>query len=365
MAQIIQKGRDKFQIVIDYRGVRKKHTLIGTKAQATQWGRDREAEIDQGGNIKAAPVGTIGELVEAYEREMEPIKKWSHTKSYNLFKVRKEIGHVVLASFDKQTAIDYGKRLAKTRGPNGVKERLNYLGKALGWGFNHKDYPLAPQIEALSKAMKVMGDLKVVGEAQARTRNPSDAEIDKLIATAEKMSRGGIDMPAILNVLRVLPLRVGELCQIEWTKLDPRERSVKLKRKHPTDPDFVQEVALPVIGGVDTYELIAGRDRSLPRPFPYSSKTVSTYFWLLHKMAGIEDIHLHDFRAHAITWLRLNGLDKMQAKALMGHSKDSKVLDEIYTRVKPRDVHAAITEAGIDTKARRKTGQVVPLREAA
>ena len=361
MAQVIQKGRDKFQIVIDYRGVRKKHTLIGSKAQAAQWGRDREAEIDANGTIAAKPIGTIKELVEAYEREMEPIKKWSHTKSYNLFKVKQQIGSMALTAFDKQAAISYGKQLAKTRGPNGVKERLNYLGKALNWGFNHKDYPLKDQIEALGKALRVMGDMNIVGEAEARTRNPTDAEIDKLIATAEKMSKGSIDMVAILGVLRVLPLRVGELCQIEWDRLDPVEKSVKIKRKHPTNPDFVQEVALPTIGGVDTYRLIADRPRHLARPFPYASKTVSSYFWLLHRMAGIEDIHLHDFRAHAITWLRLNGLPKEEAKALMGHSKDSKVLDEIYTRVKPRDVHAAIAERGIDTKVRRKTGQVVQL----
>jgi len=366
MAQIKPISRDKWQVAVDYKGVRKKKTIIGSKAQAQQWGLDREKEIEATGTL--APelkLTSLGELVEAYEKDMAANGvHFSHTKSYNLFKIREQIGAIVLSALGKQDVVAYGKKLAKTRGPNGVKERLNYLSKALKWGKSHKDYPLQPQIDAVANAISVLGTYRLVGDAVARNRSVSDAEIDTIKAQFQTMRRSDIDMPELVDVLRVLPLRVGELCKIEWTDLLPELRAVKMKRKHPTNPNFVQIVALPVIGGVDTYELIAGRPRHLARPFPYSSKTVSSYFWLGHKMAGVQDIHLHDLRAHAITWLRDNGLPKEQAKALMGHSRDSKVLDEVYTRFSADQVHGAIERTGIDKMQRRRTGEVVPLRAA-
>ena len=362
MAQIKMLSRDKYRVTVDYKGVRKKKTMIGSKAQAQQWGLDREKEIEATGTVAPEQkLTTLGELVEAYEKDMaENGIHFSNTKSYNLFKIREQVGAIALSALGKQDVIAFGKKLAKTRGPNGVKERLNYLSKALKWGKSHKDYPLQPQITAVADAITVLGTYKLVGDAVARKSNPSDAQIDQIKATFKTMRGSNVDMADIIDVLRVLPLRVGELCSIEWDNLNPVERSVKLWRK----PGFWQVVALPVIGGIDTYKLIAGRPRHLVRPFPYASKTVSSYFWLGHKMAGVQDVHLHDLRAHAITWLRDQGLPKEQAKALMGHTRDSKVLDQVYTRYSAEQVHGAIERTGIDKMERRRTGDVVPLRAA-
>jgi integrase len=361
MARIIETSPGRWQVAIDFKGVRKKETIRGTKALAQKWARDQEQHIQQTGKLRVVAVGSIGELVEGYERDMaEHGIHWSHTKSYNLLKIKEQIGHKALRAFDKTACYEYGKMLAKTRGPNGVKERLGYLSKAMKWGYNNKDYPIKEQVEAVAKGLAMLTGYKLAGDGKARTRNPSDAEIDAV--KAKLMRNSGIDMAAIIDALRVLPFRVGELCSIEWGNLSKPGAvpSVKLWRK----PGFWQVVALPVIGGIDTYKLIAGRDRHLVRPFPYAAKTVSSYFSLAARYSGVEDIHLHDLRAHAVTWLRINGVEKDVAKALMGHSSKSTVLEDVYTRVSPAQVHEEMERSGVDVKVRPKTGQVVQLRTA-
>jgi len=362
VASIVQTARERYQAIVQLQGVRKKKTFR-TRKQAETWATVMEGEILMKGILPPEAKGTIKELIDTYEREMAAAGiHWSDTKTYNLFKLKEQIGHKPLKILNRVTCIDYGKQLAKTRGPNGVKERLNYLNKALKWGLTVKGYPLQEQIDGVAHAITALGMLRLAGDGKARNRFLSEVEIDKVKEQSGTMRGSSIDLAAIIDVLRLLPLRIGELCQIEWENLNPHTESVRIKRKHPTNPDFWQVVALPKIAGVSTYQLIAGRDRRLARPFPYLQSTVSSYFWLATRMAGVEDFRLHDLRAHAITWLASNGYPKPLCKALMGHSRDSKVLDEVYTRISPDMIHASMEEMGLDVKAKPRTGEVVPLK---
>jgi len=357
MAHIVELGRNRFQVAIDYKGVRKKRTFRGPQKMAQQWADEVEAAIELTGKLPPDPLGmiTIEELVIRYEREMAAAgQHWGSSKHNNLQKLKKEIGHKVVKTFTKQDAITWGKFMSKTRGPGGVRERMNYLSSALKWAKAHHDFPLMGQIDAVADAIKVLGDLGKAGQGGNRQyRQLSEAEIDKVKAACLSMSKSKIDMAAIIDVLRVLPLRISELCSIEWDHLDPVTKTVKMCRKPRKKSQPIEHIVpLPTIAGVDTYQMIAGRPRQLKRPFPYLQATVSSTFWIAHRMAGVIDIHLHDLRAHAITWLATNGFEKANTKALTGHSRDSKVMDEIYTRVSAAQVHAALKEAGLDVKTK-------------
>lgn len=363
MAFVKSYRRDSWTAQIDLNGVRKKKTFP-TKAEANAWAAMTEAAIRMNGVVAADASGTLGELVKRYETEMWKHKKWGDTKAYNLFKIKEDIGRLPLKHVTKQALIKYGIALAETRGPNGVKERLSYLSKVLRTGKVLWDIPLTPQMTACKDAMFALREQGLSGDAQARTRRLSEEEIDKVRKAACRTEKSQINLEAVIDVLRVLPIRLGELCGIEWADIDAKDRSVLLRaRKHPTLKEFNDErIALPVVAGVDTFALIAGRPRQYERPFPYLAKSVSTLSWLVTKTAGVEDMHMHDLRSHAISFLLGNGVSPAIVSAISGH-KDLKTMMKHYARIQPDQVHASIERAGAHDSARKSN--VVNLAKAA
>jgi integrase len=363
MAFIKNNGRDSWQAAIDLQGVRKKKTFP-TKTEAKAWADQTEAAIRMNGIIASDVSGTIGELVTRYEKEMYAHRRWGDTKTYNLDQIKKQIGSKPLKHLNKQLVIKYGMELAETRGQNGVKERLSYLSKVLKTASALWDIPLQPQITAVREGMFALRETGVSGDAVERTRRLSEEEIDKVRRFATRTEKSVINLPAIIDVLRVLPIRLGELCSIEWADLDARDRSVLLrKRKHPTKKETNDErVALPVVAGVDTYALIAGRPRVYDKPFPYTPKSISTLAWLATKQAGVDNMHLHDLRSHSISFLLGNGVSPAVVAAISGH-KDLRTMMKHYARLQPDQVHASIERAGAHDKARK--GNVVNFAQAA
>ena len=153
-----------------------------------------------------------------------------------------------------------------------------------------------------------------------------------------------------MRVLSVLPLRVGELLGIEWDDLRPAERAVVIRgRKHPDAKVKArndQLVPLIKVGDVDTFDLIANRPRYFSRPFPYNRTTVSSAFWFAAKCCNIEDLHLHDLRAGAISKLLGKGVSIPIVAAISGH-KNWKVLQRHYARIEASEIHAAIGAAAV------------------
>jgi integrase len=104
-------------------------------------------------------------------------------------------------------------------------------------------------------------------------------------------------------------------------------------------------VPLIKVNGTDTWDLIAGRPRYYSKPFPYERTTVSSAFWLAVMSCGINDLHLHDLRAGAISKLFELGIGIPLVALISGH-RNWKVLQRHYSRVAPGAVHAAIASAG-------------------
>src|SRR5262249_36934907 len=116
--------------------------------------------------------------------------------------------------------------------PGGVSTRLSYLREVLKaardlWG-------VRVPIDELEGAIATARRLKLAGKGQARTRRPTEAELDKIIAFAEGQTRSMIELAPIVRVLRTVPLRTGELLGIEWPDLNADRRTTIIRgRKHP------------------------------------------------------------------------------------------------------------------------------------
>lgn len=311
------------------------------KVDAVTWARAREREADMAGTTPGKMSGTLAAVIDRYEREMWPVKRWGDSKGDELRVLRRDLGSRLLIDFSQSMVLTYVRGLGIS--PGGVSSRLSYLREMLKtardlWGAR-------VPVDEVSAAIGTAKRMKIAGKSQARTRRPTPGELDAIIAFAEEQTRSMIDLGPIVRVLAVVPLRVGELLGIQWPDLDEKKRSVRLRgRKHPdirVKEANDQDVPLITFGGVDTFALVAGRPRYLSSPFPYKASSVSAAWHFAALRCQIVDLHLHDLRAHALSALLEAGMP-IPLVALMSGHKNWKVLARHYARIDPASVHEAV-----------------------
>lgn len=310
------------------------------KVDAVTWARAQEREADQG-HMPGKMSGTLAPVIDRYERELWKVKRWGGSKAHELAVLRRDLGSRLLSDLSQSVVLTYVRGLDIT--PGGIASRLSYLREVLKtardlWGTR---VPLDEVDAAIAAARRH----KIAGKSRARTRRPTQAELDAIITFAEEQTRSMIELGPIVRALAVVPLRIGELLGLQWSDLDVKKRSATIRRrKHPdirVREANDQEVPLITFSGVDTFALVHDRPRYLPSPFPYKAPSVSAAFHFAALHCQIVDLHLHDLRAHAISSLLEAGVDIPLVAVMSGH-KNWKVLAKHYARIEPTAVHAAI-----------------------
>jgi integrase len=346
LASIFKTGDGTWRVQVRKHGIRDSRNF-DRKTDATAWAVMREREIDLGdAKLPRRATGTLGDLLTRYHATVYPLKRYSRSKVYELDRLARDLGTLPVADITTQRVVEYALELRRSMGGSGILNRLSYLRETLRAAADLWDAPTPlAQVDA---ALAALQRQKVTVKAPPRTRRPAEAEIDAVIQAHQGLRHTGIDLPAILAVLRVLPFRIGELLKIEWDDLLPEQRAVRLRaRKHPDmtvreTNDYL--VPLPVIAGIDTWALIADRPRFLPKPFPHSRTAVSSAFCYCAGRAHVENLHLHDLRAFAISKLIEAGVPVPMIAHLSGH-KNWKLLQSTYTRLDPAEVARAIERA--------------------
>jgi integrase len=346
MASIYKTSDGTWRAQVRRGGVRDTRNF-DRKVDAQAWATKRERELQLGdAGLPRRASGTFADLLREYHARVYPLKRYSRSKTYELDQLARDLGPLPVADLTAQRVTEYAFKLRERMAGQGVLNRLSYLRETLRAANDLWDAsePVA-QVDAAMAALKRQ---RVTAKSLPRTRRATDAEIDAVVAFHQGQRYAGIDLPAIVSVLRLLPLRVGELLRIEWDDLDPERRTVTLRsRKHPNADikernDYV--VPLPRVGGIDTWSLIADRPRFLPKPFPFSRPAVSSAFCYCASRAGVENLHLHDLRAFSISKLIEAGVPIPMIAHLSGH-RSWRLMQNTYTRLDPAEVAKAIERA--------------------
>lgn len=308
---------------------------------ARAWATAKERQADLGGAMPAAATGTLAEVIDRYDRELWPKKRWGKSKANDLTMLSRELGRHPVSGLTKSVLVGYITKLNVA--PSTRTQRLSYLRDVLRTARDLWDIPA--DIAAVDAATAIGRQQKLMGRSLARTRRPTSDELSQIIAAAEARHNTTVDLAAIVRVLSVLPLRIGELVGIQWEDLDAKARTVTLRaRKHPdwrVKEASVDVVPLITFAGVDTFALVADRPRYLPSPFPYNANSVTAAFARETMRLGIRDLHLHDLRAHSITRLLEAGAPIPQVALISGH-RNWRVLQRNYSRLDPATVHATL-----------------------
>jgi integrase len=311
--------------------------LVDAKA----WARAKEREADLAGTMPGKMSGTLKPVIERYERELWPTKRWGESKAHELKMLSRDLGSRLLTDLSRATVVTYARSLDLS--PGSVASRLSYLREVLKTARDL--WSLRVPLDEIDAAISTAYQHKIAGRSQVRSRRPTADDLARIIAHAEQREGATIDLAPIVRILSVLPLRLGELVGIKWTDLDEARRTTKLRgRKHPdfrVKESSVEEVPLIAFGGVDTFDMIWSRPRYLPSPFPYKAPSVTTAFAMAALRCQIEDLRLHDLRAHAVSTLLEGGLPIPQVALISGH-RNWKILARNYARIDPTSVHDAL-----------------------
>jgi integrase len=350
----VEERNNRWRCQIRYKGKTVPSETFSSEKLAHAWGKARVVEIDKGivygqtGKV----AGTVADMIDAYCKLQYSTQKWSQTKEYGLQQLRKDLGHLPVAKLDRYAVIEYAKSLQtyperpgiRRLGGAGIKSRLYYLVAVTQVAHDMlKDFKGAPITEVREAVRSLLADSTLV-KGKARTQRPTVAQIEAIKANVSQSPRRWIDLGAMIEVLQYLPIRVGELCKIRWTDLNHEKRTVVLRsRKHP-NPVIKQsnheEVVLPTVFGVDTFKLLADREALglADGPFAYTLAphydvtAVSNAFYQARARAKVEDIHMHDLRAHGISAMLAAQVPINVVASISGH-KDWRVLQEHYNRM--------------------------------
>lgn len=309
------------------------------KVDAQSWARAKERDADLG-HLPGKIVGTLAPLIERYEKELWPEKRWGKNKAYELDVLKRDLGAVALATMTPTKLLNYVRGLPKA-GPSTRQNRLSYLKEVLRAARDLWGVPVP--VDVVQEAITSGRRHGVLAKSNTRDRRPTAEELESILDFA-KDREGAIDLAAVVRILSVMPLRLGELVKIGWDDEVKERRSVILRgRKHPDIREREKPVEVPLISfrGVDTFDLVFDRPRYMGAPFPYNPASVSAAFTDTALRLGIKDLHLHDMRAHAISSLFEAGMQIPMVALLSGH-RNWKVLAKNYARIELASIHDAL-----------------------
>lgn len=168
----------------------------------------------------------------------------------------------------------------------------------------------------------------------------SSTRIERLLAAPDETRVAGLRDRAILELLYGCGLRVGELCAVDPTDLDPRSASLRVRGKG--DKERVVPVGGPALRAVARYVREARPELSGKRPCAalflnarggrLSRVSVWSVVKAAARAAGLGDeITPHTLRHTYATHLLEGGADLRVVQELLGHA--SITTTEIYTHV--------------------------------
>lgn len=337
MASIINRG-GRYRALVRKNGLVKCATFA-TRADATAWADRIEREVDQ---IKATGVisakgQTLAKLIDRYVEELEPVKRWGRSKSKDLERLKRDLGHLKASQLTAAHVTHYfTKRRNEGAGGVTIGAQLGYLHTVLKTARSlwHLDVP----VQAATAAREALAGVGMTSKSKRRDRRVSEAELTRLIAYFNKQETD-VPMAEIVRFCVASAMRISEVCRLQWADLDEAKKTVVVRdRKHPSDK-WGNDTVVPLLDatGHDAFAIAARQPRAAPEIFPHNPRTVSAYFTRAVAKLKLGDLNLHDARHEGISRLFAAGYRIEQVALVSGH-RDWAMLKR-YTHVRAEDLH--------------------------
>lgn len=298
MAYVRKVGK-KWRVEL-YRNGQRESAMFVTKAEASSWALQREAELDG----RALPFKTFAEAMDRYIAEISPSHRGHRfeTMRVRVFK-RHRIANRPMGKLVPEDFIEWrDERLKEVSGASVLRE-LNLINSILE----------AARVEWRWMRENPLKDVTKPQQPKGRRRRISQDEIDAITghvgltlgATPDSLTK--ITVAAFLFAIET-GMRAGEILGLTWA--DVHERYVVIRKSKNGES---REVPLSKAA-----RLIISANREMEAPFTVRSGTRDALFRKVTKAVGLVDLHFHDSRAEAIYRLSKK-LDVLELARVIGH----------------------------------------------
>jgi integrase len=250
------------------------------------------------------------------------------------------------------------RRVAEGMKPASINRELGALSSTMSWAVRHKLLQKRPRFDFQNPRNE-------------RLRFLSKDEARRLLLACPDEIRGFVQAALATGCRR------GELLKMRWSWVDLRTGMIGLPAtatknktaRHVPVSDDMREV------------LLEARERAVPGcPFvlqkagePIKVSRLQAMFKTACEKAGISDLHIHDLRHTAASWMVQAGVDLYSVALVLGHK--SIRMTQRYAHLAPDHLQAAIQAVNFTTDARPtpgadpghqvNTGRVVKMRSKA
>lgn len=330
MASLTQTPNGTWRAQIEHRGKREYKTFPN-KTLASQWARQREAELARGLliSIDEAAKTPISEVIKVY-RENELPKKRNRSDKWILNTLDKQFGSTRLAGLrTSEVARFRDHRLKLGRAPATVVKELNLLRQLIDYAIGEMGRYLPENVAREVKNPKVANERDRVFRADEEKR---------LFAAMNT-----VELRNIATLALETAARLGELLQADWRRIDLEKRTITFP---VTKTDKKRTVPLST-KALETLKTMKPRKSGrLFSCWAAGDSFQNTYSRALARArkayerecedAGTEadpdllvDLHFHDFRHVATSRLSKFFPNVIELSMITGHT-DLKMLKRYY-----------------------------------
>jgi integrase len=290
----------------------------------------------------ANPGMTIGALIYRHIREICASKIMGKSHSYSLRSMAEEkIGQVYVTEFSASHIVDHA-TMRRDRDkvlPQTIYQDVTYLSGALqmvklwkveGWKRIEDEY---------EEALLWLEKLGLIGKSIPRTRRPEDEELARIRAHYTAKAAGGVQKLPMLTMVDwqiESCRRISESCRIKWEHLDYEQKMYMVEDVKDPKNKVGNHMWFPALGRA--WEILLAQPMVDERVFPYKAESITQNFVLMKHELNIINLRLHDLRAEGATRLLEQGYSTSEVRLVTGH-KTTQMLDRIYARLRPVDLH--------------------------
>lgn len=292
--------------------------------------------------------GSVADLIERFvrERSQPGARGIGTSQSYTLRRIqRSPIAGKQPAALKALDFLEHCRaRKAASIKPQTITHDMTGLSGVLKYAFEIWELPAAELgLSAYRKAIPQLKKEQLIAKSEARTRRPTQDELDRLLALFDlppkKACKNFIPMVPIVKFSYLAGRRIGETCRITWGDIDHDKRICTVRDlKNSKGKGFHD--AFPLLG--EAWDIVMAQPRLTNDPaeriFPYNPKSVGAKYTRAKKELGIVNLRLHDNRRHCFSNLFEQGYSVPEVQKVSLH-RNATILLKNYTALKPEDLH--------------------------
>ena len=199
-------------------------------------------------------------------------------------------------------------------------------------------------VDIFNDAFDVLKDMQLIGKSDKRTRRPTEYELEQLkehLLKREKHHASSIPLVDILEFSILSCMRVGEVCSLQWSDLNPEHKTILVRDRKDPRKKQGNHMIVPLLGG--SFDIVMKQPRDSELIFPYNPRSVSAAFQISRNKLGIEDLRYHDLRREGASRLFEKGYAIEEVAQVTGH-RNLNTLWTVYTQLFPHKLHDKFKE---------------------